>query len=45
MDNVGKHFKVGDVFPVKVVAIDEQNRLKLSRKAALRDIQRAEKES
>jgi polyribonucleotide nucleotidyltransferase len=40
LDNVAKHFKVGDVFPVKVIAIDEQNRLKLSRKAALRDIQR-----
>jgi len=40
LDSVSKHFKIGDVFPVKVVAIDEQNRLKLSRKAALRDRQR-----
>jgi polyribonucleotide nucleotidyltransferase len=29
--------KVGDRIPVKVIAIDEQNRLKLSRKAALRE--------
>ncbi|GHT12063.1 polyribonucleotide nucleotidyltransferase [Planctomycetales bacterium] len=29
--------KVGEFIPVKVIAIDEQNRIKLSRKAALRD--------
>jgi polyribonucleotide nucleotidyltransferase len=29
--------KIGDRIPVKVIAIDEQNRLKLSRKAALRE--------
>ena len=34
------HFKVGDVISVKVLAIDEQNRIKLSRKAALREQQR-----
>jgi polyribonucleotide nucleotidyltransferase len=39
VDNVSKHFRVGDVIPVKVVAIDEQNRLKLSRKVALREMQ------
>ena len=40
IDSVHNHFKIGDVFPVKVIAIDEQNRLKLSRKAAMRDRQR-----
>ncbi|MCL2709291.1 MAG: polyribonucleotide nucleotidyltransferase [Planctomycetaceae bacterium] len=39
IDKVHGHFKVGDVIPVKVVAIDEQNRLKLSRKIALREMQ------
>jgi len=39
VDNVSKHFRVGDVIPVKVVAIDEQNRLKLSRKVALREME------
>jgi polyribonucleotide nucleotidyltransferase len=37
---VRSHFKVGDVISVKVLAIDEQNRIKLSRKAVLRDQQR-----
>jgi polyribonucleotide nucleotidyltransferase len=36
VDKVTSHFKVGDIISVKVVAIDEQNRIKLSRKAALR---------
>ncbi|GBD36538.1 Polyribonucleotide nucleotidyltransferase [bacterium HR36] len=30
--------KIGDRIPVKVIAIDEQDRLKLSRKAALREL-------
>jgi polyribonucleotide nucleotidyltransferase len=37
---VRNNFKVGDVIPVKVIAVDEQNRIKLSRKAALREMQR-----
>jgi polyribonucleotide nucleotidyltransferase len=40
VDKIHNHFKVGDVIPVKVVSIDEQNRLKLSRKIALREQQR-----
>ncbi|MDR0521152.1 MAG: polyribonucleotide nucleotidyltransferase [Planctomycetaceae bacterium] len=44
VENVAKHFKIGDRFPVKVIAIDEQNRIKLSRKAALRDQKNAEPE-
>ena len=36
---VRNHFKVGDVIPVKVIGIDDQNRIKLSRKAVLRDQQ------
>jgi polyribonucleotide nucleotidyltransferase len=39
VDNVANHFKVGDIIPIKVIAIDEQNRLKLSRKVALREMQ------
>jgi len=35
---VRANFKVGDIIPVKVVAVDDQNRIKLSRKAALRDM-------
>jgi polyribonucleotide nucleotidyltransferase len=30
---------VGDVLQVKVIAIDDQDRVKLSRKAALRELQ------
>jgi len=37
VEKISSHFKVGDVIPVKVVSIDEQNRLKLSRKIALRE--------
>jgi polyribonucleotide nucleotidyltransferase len=44
VDNVHNHFKVGDRFPVKVIAVDEQNRIKLSRKAALRDQQQQPQE-
>ncbi|MGL4595733.1 MAG: polyribonucleotide nucleotidyltransferase [Thermoguttaceae bacterium] len=36
VDNIHNHVKVGDRFPVKVVAVDEQNRIKLSRKAAIK---------
>ena len=39
---VRANFKVGDVIPVKVIAVDDQNRIKLSRKAALRDLQRGD---
>jgi len=37
--NVGDVCKIGDVIPVKLVAIDEQGRLKLSRRAALAEMQ------
>ncbi len=30
--------KIGDVIPVKVIAVDEQGRIKLSRKAALKEL-------
>ncbi len=33
--SVGEICKVGDRFPVKVIAVDDQNRIKLSRKALL----------
>jgi len=39
VDKIHNHFKVGDVIPVKVIGLDDQNRIKLSRKAALRDQQ------
>ena len=35
--NVGEAVKLGDTFKVKVVSIDDQGRIKLSRKAAMRD--------
>jgi len=41
---VRNNFKVGDVISVKVLAVDEQNRIKLSRKAVLRDQQREQRE-
>jgi polyribonucleotide nucleotidyltransferase len=34
-----EHFRIGDIVPVKVVGIDAQSRIKLSRKAALRERQ------
>jgi polyribonucleotide nucleotidyltransferase len=37
IDNIHNHVKIGDRFPVKVIAVDEQNRIKLSRKAVGRD--------
>jgi polyribonucleotide nucleotidyltransferase len=36
--NVSEVCKIGDVIPVKVIAIDEQGRVKLSRKAALKEV-------
>jgi len=41
--NVDEVCKVGDVIPVKLIAIDEQGRIKLSRKAALAEIGVSEK--
>jgi polyribonucleotide nucleotidyltransferase len=38
VSSVGDVCKVGDVLQVKVIAIDDQDRVKLSRKAALRDL-------
>ncbi|MBW7989346.1 MAG: polyribonucleotide nucleotidyltransferase [Planctomycetes bacterium] len=35
--------KMGDLIPVKLISIDDQGRLKLSRKAALAEIDKAEK--
>jgi len=40
--SVGEVCKVGDELQVKVIAIDEQDRVKLSRKAALRDLKEKE---
>jgi predicted RNA-binding protein with RPS1 domain len=34
---------MGDLIPVKLISIDDQGRLKLSRKAALAEIDKAEK--
>jgi polyribonucleotide nucleotidyltransferase len=42
VDKIHNHFKVGDVSPVKVIGVDEQNRIKLSRKVAIREQQRGE---
>jgi polyribonucleotide nucleotidyltransferase len=41
--NVEDACKVGDLIPVKLLSIDDQGRFKLSRKAALADINKAEK--
>ena len=38
VSSVGEICKIGDEFPVKVIAIDDQDRVKLSRKAALKDL-------
>jgi predicted RNA-binding protein with RPS1 domain len=35
--------KTGDLIPVKLLAIDDQGRFKLSRKAALAELNKAEK--
>lgn len=37
VDNIHSLFKVGDRLQVKVVSVDEQNRIKLSRKAVLKE--------
>jgi polyribonucleotide nucleotidyltransferase len=39
--NVDDACKVGDLIPVKLISIDEQGRLKLSRKAALKEMKKA----
>jgi len=39
VSSVGDVCRVGDVLQVKVIAIDDQDRVKLSRKAALRELQ------
>ena len=39
--NVEDACKVGDLIPVKLISIDEQGRLKLSRKAALKEMKKA----
>ncbi|HWB01122.1 MAG TPA: polyribonucleotide nucleotidyltransferase [Pirellulales bacterium] len=39
VNSVGEVCKVGDEMQVKVIAIDDQDRVKLSRKAALRELQ------
>jgi polyribonucleotide nucleotidyltransferase len=38
LKNIGDVCKIGDLIPVKLVSIDDQGRLKLSRKAALAEI-------
>ena len=42
--NVEDAVKVGDLIPVKLISIDDQGRLKLSRKAALKEMKKAKKE-
>ena len=41
--NVDEVCKVGDIIPVKLLLIDEQGRFKLSRKAAIAEMQKEEK--
>ncbi|MHC4158405.1 MAG: polyribonucleotide nucleotidyltransferase [Planctomycetota bacterium] len=41
--NVDEVCKVGDLIPVKLLSIDDQGRFKLSRKAALAELSKAEK--
>jgi len=41
--NVEEICKVGDLIPVKLISIDDQGRLKLSRKAALAEMNKSEK--
>jgi polyribonucleotide nucleotidyltransferase len=38
VSSVGEICKVGDEMPVKVILIDDQDRVKLSRKAALKEL-------
>ncbi len=42
--DIKKVCKVGDIIPVKLIAIDDQGRMKLSRKAALQDMKEEKKE-
>ena len=42
--NPGDVCKIGDLMPVKLILIDDQGRLKLSRRAALADLDKKEKE-
>ncbi|MDR2345482.1 MAG: polyribonucleotide nucleotidyltransferase [Planctomycetaceae bacterium] len=39
VDNIHNLVRVGDRFPVKVIAVDDHDRIKLSRKAALREFE------
>ena len=41
--NVDEVCKMGDLIPVKLISIDDQGRLKLSRKAALAEISKKER--
>jgi polyribonucleotide nucleotidyltransferase len=41
--NAGDVCKIGDLIPVKLISIDDQGRLKLSRKAALAEISKKER--
>jgi polyribonucleotide nucleotidyltransferase len=41
--NVEEVCKMGDIIPVKLLLIDNQGRLKLSRKAALAELDKSEK--
>ena len=43
--NVDDVCKVGDLIPVKLIAIDDQGRMKLSRKAALIEMNKAKKQA
>ena len=43
--NVTDVCKVGDTVPVKVIAIDDQDRVKLSRKSALRELSQKQREN
>ena len=42
VSSVGDVCRVGDEMPVKVIAVDEQDRVKLSRKAAMLEMAAAE---
>jgi polyribonucleotide nucleotidyltransferase len=42
VSSVGDVCRVGDVMMVKVIAVDEQDRVKLSRKAAMRELETAD---
>lgn len=44
VNSVADICKVGDEMPVKVIAVDEQDRVKLSRKAALQELQENQEE-